>query len=248
MRHHIYSLFFIFTLIVIACNSNNRNDTLHHQQKFNCNSLTDKKVILDIANAILEEKNNDQIWNLSKVDTSDFFTVEDFFINSKIKNRLVLVGGIAGGSSGSADNLLILFSCTDTFKVVWAGQVGDFTLTNIADLNGDGIKEIISNPGAVWMGECFDTYQIFNFKNGKQNFIYAVHSTSVIDCGRDNLFEIYKQGDTLENKFECSVQKRNDNKYEVRQINTIKIHNGGQTDKDIYKNLAITIDTTTIKL
>lgn len=236
------------TLTLFACNSNHTSETSKHEQKFNCNSLADKNVIFEIANSILDKHDNDQIWNLSEIDTTDFFTVEDFFINSKTKNRLVLVGGIAGGSSGSADNLLILFSCSDTFNVVWAGQVGDFTQADIADLNGDGIKEIISNPGAVWMGECFDTYEIFNFKDGKQNFIYAAHSTSVIDCGRDNLSEIFKLGDTLESKFDCSLQRLKDNEYGVREIHTIKVHNGGQTDAEIFKNLQTTFDTTDIKL
>jgi len=238
----------VLTLGLFACNNSTDKTTSIQGQEFDCNTLTDKNVIYKIAKSIIDKHDNDQIWNLSEIDTTDFFTTEDYFTNPKTKNRLVLTGGDAGMSSGTADNLLILFSCADTFKVIWSGQIGNFTQTDIADINGDGIKEIVCNASMMWMGECNDNYNIFNFKDGKQNFLFTAHSTSVLDCGRDNLGELFKQGDTLEQKFDCLLEKLRDNKYKVRQIQTVKIYAGGQTDDEIIRNLKVNIDTTDIEL
>jgi len=120
MTRHINILICILTLGFLACN-NQTSKTSERRSNFDCNSITDKKFIFEIAQSIVDKHDNEQIWNISEIDTTDFFTTEDFFTNSKTKNRIVLVGGSAGGSSGSARNLLILFSCSDTFKVLWAG-------------------------------------------------------------------------------------------------------------------------------
>lgn len=247
MKRHTNILSIILTIGLCACN-NVTDTTSKNEQQFDCNSFIDKKVIFEIAKSIIEKKDNEQIWNLSEIDTTDFFTTEDFFTNSKTKNRLVLIGGNAGLSSGTADNLLILFSCSDKLDIIWSGQVGDFNQTDIIDLNGDGIKEIICKSSMIWMGECNDNYNIFNFKEGKQNFVFTSHSTSVLDCGRDNIGELYKLGDTLEINLDCSLLKLNDKEFNVRQIRTTKIHDGGQTDEEIMKKLKVSIDTTTIKL
>jgi len=247
MKRHTYIIIIVLTIGLFACNNFADKSSMKEKQ-FDCNSLTDKKVIYKIAKSIIDKHDNDQIWNLSEIDTTDFFTTEDYFTNPKSKNRLVLIGGNAGMSAGSADNLLILFSCSDTLNILWSGQIGDFNQSDIIDVNGDGVKEIVYNSSMMWMGECNDSYNIFNFKDGKQNFIYGAHSNSVIDCGYDNLAEIYKPGDTLENMFDCSLLKLNNKKYEVRQIHTIKIHNGGLTDNEILKKIKVILDTTIIKL
>lgn len=247
MKRHTNIFILIFTIGVFACN-NIADKTSGKERKFDCNMLTDKKVIFEIAKSIIEKKDNEQIWNISEIDTTDLFTTEDYFTNPKTKSRLVLIGGNAGMSSGTADNLLILFSCSDTLEILWSGQVGDFNQTDILDLNGDGIKEIVCNSSMIWMGECGDNYNIFNFKGGLQNFVFTSHSTSVLDCGRDNIGELYKPGDTLEINHGCSLIKLNDREFGVRQIRTTKIHNGGQTDEEIKKNLRVVVDTTTIKL
>ena len=247
MKRFTNKLTFILTIGLFACN-NIADKTSKNGQLFDCNSLTDKKVIFEISKSIIEKKDNEQIWNISEIDTTDFFTTEDYFTNPKTKNRLVLIGGNAGMSSGTADNLLILFSCSDSLNILWSGQVGDFYQTDILDLNGDGIKEIVCNSSMMWMGECNDNYNIFNFKDGRQNFVFTSHSTSVLDCGLDNIGKLYKLGDTLELNLDCSLIKLKDKEFSVRQIKTTKIHNGGQTDEEIMKNLKVIIDTTTINL
>jgi hypothetical protein len=237
------SFYLLVILVLISCGQRIA------EHLFDCNSLTDKKNIYEIAKSIINDGNNEHIWNLHDIDTTDFFTTEDYFTNPKTKNRLVLIGGNAGLSAGTATNLLILFSCSDT--VIWAGQVGN--LTEIADVNGDGIMEIIINTGSAWMGEINEWYEIFNFKDGKQNFLFTAHSKSVIDNDGDsdvffNLPEYYKKGDTLENSFDCSLIKHNENEYGVKQIRTVKIHNGGQTEKEILKRMRVFTDTTIINL
>jgi hypothetical protein len=248
MKNATKIILFGLTLGLLACKYSGDKTVSNQVNQFDCNSLSDKKVIYSIAKSIIDKHDNEQIWNLYEIDTTDFLSIEDYFTNTRSKNRLVLIGGRAGMSSGTADNLLILFSCSDTFHVVWAGQVGDFKQSDIKDLDGDGIKEIVCNSGMIWMGECDENYNIFNFKNGKQNLVYSAHSTSFIDCGKDNFDELFKLGDTLEHKFDCLLLKTKDNEYSVQQIQTSKIHNGGHTDEEIIKNLKVNIDTTTIGL
>lgn len=211
---------------------------------FSCNLLLDKQFIDSIARSVLD-KGNEHIWNLSAIDTSEYLSTEDYFTNATTKNRLVFIGGEAGLSAGTAHNLLILFSCLDSLSIVWAGQIGDF---DMLDLNNDGIKDIVCNSGTTWMGECNDSYDIFNFKGSDRHMLYSARSTSVLDCGQDSLGDVYKKGDTLESKFDCSVVRPFGKHYLVQQIRTIKIHNGGETNRDITKNLLITKDTTLVAL
>lgn len=213
-----------------------------------CDSLTYKKEIFRIAKSIIDKQDNEQIWNLHDIDTTDYFMTEDFFTSPNKKERVVVIGGNAGLSSGSADKLLILLTSSDTFKIVWAGQTGDFNLSDIEDFNQDGIKEIVCKSSSIWMGECKDNFSIFNFKDGRQNFIFTSHSTSVLDCGLDNLGDIFEQGDTLEQKNDCSILKNNEGVFYVKQIKTTKIHNGGVADNEIMKNLKIIADTTYIRI
>lgn len=213
-----------------------------------CNSLSNKKVVLKIAKSILDKDENDQIWNLSEIDTTKFLSVEDYFTNSNSKNGLVLMGGLAGTSAGTANNLLILFSCSDSLRAIWSGQISEFARSDIADLNGDGVKEIVVVTGSMWMGECHNSYSIFNFKEGRQNYIYSARSKSVLDCGNDTINEAHKQGDTLAHQFDCSLLKVNNSEFKIRQIETIKIHNGGANDNEILNKLLVKVDTTEIKI
>ena len=247
MKRHTKLLMIVWTLGLFACNPL-ADKPKEKEQHFDCNSLTDPKVIYKIAQSIIDKHKNDQMWNLSEMDTTNFFTTEDYFTNPATKNRLVLLAGNAGMSSGNANNLLILFSCADTVNIVWSGQIGDFKPSDIKDVNGDGIKEIVCSSGMTWMGECNENYDIFTFKDSKKNVLFTAHSTSVIDCGFDNLTERYKKGDTLENKFECSLINLHDKAYQVKQIHTIKIHNGGKTDPEMLQNIKVTKDTTIIQL
>lgn len=218
------------------------------QHSFNCNLLADKVFIYEVAKSIIDKHDSPHIWNLSEPDSSEFFSTEDYFIDSNSKNRLVLIGGYAGMSAGSADNLLILFSCEDTFNILWSGQLGNISLSDIKDLNGDGVKEIICTSYTMYMGECVDSYSIFNFKDKEQNFLFEAHSRSIIDCGFDNTIESHESGDTLEINFDCALINRNNQKFEVRQVQTIKTHNGGKTYDEILKNIRVELDTSFINL
>jgi hypothetical protein len=243
-----YSILIIFICSLLSCNNQIEKAVKQQNKTIDCNTLSDKKIVYTIAKSILDKKDNNQIWNLSEVDTSELLTTEDFFTNDRTKSRLVLIGGSAGLSSGTADNLLIIFECTDTSTVIWSGQVGDISLTDIKDLDNDGIKEIVCNESMTWMGECNDSYKIFNFKGGHHNIIYSTHSNSIIDCGKEEIGDFYKKGDTLETKYNCLLLENMDKTYNIRQIKTIKIHNGGKSDKDILKYLKVVIDTSVISI
>ncbi|NOS92537.1 MAG: hypothetical protein HOP30_11485 [Cyclobacteriaceae bacterium] len=182
------------------------------------------------------------------VDTTDVFIIEDYFISSKSKHLLIRMDGEAGMSSGTANNLMMIASCTDGIKVIWSGQVGEFSQSDIRDLNNDGIKEIVIRTSMMWMGECNSSFSIINFVNGTENTIFSRHSRSVVDCGFDNHAELSKSGDTLVSNYECEVEYAGSNVYEVNQVRTIKVSKGGQTDDEVINNLAVTTDTARIKL
>lgn len=248
MEKYLKIIILVFIVGLISCNNIANKKTTNEDVQFDCNSLTDKKIIYKIGKSIIDKHDNKQIGNLYEIDTTNFFTIEDYFTNSKSKDRLILVGGMAGMSAGTADNLLLILSCSNKFEILWAGQVGDFTQTDINDLDGDTIKEIISNQSMMWMGECNDRYAVFNFKDYKHNVLFEAEARSVIDCGNEDLAKVYNQGDTLETNLDYLVMKISDREYEIRQIRAIKIHNGGQTNKKILKNIKTFLDTTIIKL
>lgn len=240
-------IFFISPYFFFACTNTVPETSVKQKTTINCNSVITKKMIYHIADSMINEAENDEVWNLSEIDTTNFFSKDDYFTNTKTKSRLVLVDGTAGMSAGTADNILILFDCSDSLKITWVGQVGDFQESDIRDLTGDGIKEIICTSESVWMGSCDKSYSIFNFKNGKRNYIYSAHSSSVLGCGYDNLEE-YKPGDTLETEFDCSVLHRDKDEFMIQQIRTIKIHNGGDSTEAVINNAQLQRDTALVKL
>lgn len=247
MKSNLFISAFILLIVYAACNNPEPRTVSDQKSKFDCRTLVDKKTIYNIAQSILDSGNSEHIWNLSEVDTTAYFTTEDYFTNTVTKNRLVLIAGTAGMSAGTASNLLILFACSDTLSIVWAGQVGPFTKADIKDLNNDGINEILSSTDWMWMGECGSSYYIYSFKNGKPHSLYEARSSSFVDCGNESLNQIFKKGDTLANQISCSLLQK-DNGYVMQQIRTVKMHNGGETDEDILKNLAIRTDTAIIGL
>ncbi|KAA5532576.1 hypothetical protein F0919_17490 [Taibaiella lutea] len=202
------------------------------------------ELIYRIADSLINN-HGENIWNLSDVDTTDFFDSKDYFTDKHYKTELILLSGEAGSSSGTARNLLLLFS--DNFKLLWEGQEGEFSASDIQDLNNDGIKEIVIRSATVWMGECHDIYDIINFKGGKKRNLFSAHSQSIVDCGGDFLPN-YKAGDTVETKYDCKLNKMQDGTFSVYQIKAVKLHNGGTTEDDIMKKLVTYTDTAEIKI
>ena len=221
----------------------------HKTTGSDCSILKDKSYIYSIGQAIIENKNNDDIWNLSSVDTSYVYSTTGYFVDTINKDRLILVGAEAGISAGNANNLLILFSCADTPTVLWAGQTGDVSqgMAEI-DLDGDGIKELIENTHTMWMGECNDSYSIFNFKGGKRNFLHRSRSTSSINCGMNDLAKVFQKGDTLEHTYRYFPPPYIKHSVILRGIETVKIHNGGKTDEEIIRRLKVSTHTIEIPL
>ena len=246
-------LLLFLTPSFLACNSFSESKHLEviggqkeivklEETQIDCLKPVNRSEIYNIAKSILDKQENEEIWNLHELDTTEFFVTDDYFTNPKTKTRLVLIGGIAGLSAGTEDNMLLLFSCADSLKVIFSAQWGDFAQSDIKDVNGDGIKEIIYQSSMMWMGECNDSYSIFNFLDGNQNVLFSANSFSILGCGLENLSDRYKKGDTLEIKSDCSLTKVN-NKYNVKNIQTIKVHNGGRTDEEIEKKLIEIRDT-----
>ena len=229
-----------------SCHRSEQRQT--EKKAFNCNLLTNKKYLLALGDSIIEKHDNNKIWNLSNADTTEFFTIEDYFTNNKTKNRIVVLGGNAGISAGSAHHLFMLFECKDTFKILWSAQEAPINDTCIADLNNDGIMEIVTLSGATWQGTSWETYEIFNFKDNKKNVLYSSQSNTVIDCGGPDLGEAHKPGDTLELQSDHTLVPASDKHFSVKQIRTIKIHNGGSNTEEVLKNIKIIRDTIVTRL
>lgn len=208
----------------------------------NCEAKFTKEELIAVGQAILNEGGNENIWNLHELDTSEFYTLDDYFISATEKSKLVLIGGIAGGSAGSSDNLLMIVDCyEDEINVRWAGQFGDIIKRGIVDVNKDGIKEIISNSFSVWMGECNDFNTVYNFSNLDDIISFRSHSYSFIECGAIDL-KNHSKGDTLQLDIKFDLITEEDRSF-VEEHRTIKIHNGGTTDEKILKNLLVKTDT-----
>ena len=241
----------LFSLIFLpGCNIPKVNKASIETEKLTCTDLEDINHVIPMAESIINAHNNNKIWNLSApADTSRFFSIEDYFIDAKSKSRLVWLGFDAGVSAGSANNLLMLFNCADTPVLIWSAQVGLINKDDIKDLNNDGIMDIVCTRSMAWMGECNESYNIFNFKDGHQNILFAASSQSFINCGNDNYNERYNIGDTLESSSECLLMPTGkSNSWQVKQIHTLKIHNGGKTDELIMKRLKVVVDSFTIEI
>ena len=247
---HLYLALLISLIFLPGCNIPKVNIASTETEIITCTDLDDIDQVIPIATSIVNAHNNDKIWNLSTpVDTSRFFSIEDYFIDTKNKGRLVWLGFEAGISAGSANNLLMLFNCADTPVCIWSAQVGLINKDDIKDLNNDGIKEIVCTSRMMWMGECNESYTIFNFKGGQHNILFTANSQSFIDCGNENYNERYKKGDTLENKRDCLLMSPGQDKHcQVKQTHTLKIHNGGKTDIGVLNQVKTIIDTAYIEV
>ena len=239
-------------LVILTCLSlfNCSNSRRNHEAiaELNCDSLSDKKVVYALAKSVLGNKDNRKIWSIVDVDTNDMLIVEDYFTNAKSKSKLVLIGGNVGAATDSADYLLMLVNCSGAPEIVWSEQVLQFYEDAIIDLNGDGIKEIIIASEDMKGGECNSVYSVFNFKNAQKNRLYERQSRSVIDCGSDDLIQAYTMGDTLSNSYNVAHLKENGRTCRIRQIHTIKIHNGGKTNSDMLEKLKTISDTIYVDL
>ena len=235
---------------LIACNNNSTKVTTNNapqQPVFDCNSITNKEFLYHIADSLITNHKGGEYFSLRDFDTADVFITEDYFTDNKTKTTLVLMGVEGNPSDGTGQNLLILFSCGNTYRIINAAQSGTFTPLDIRDLNGDGVKEIVVQSSQAYEGTCSDLYEVISFKDEKKQTLFSRQSTSDVNCGID-LSERYKTGDTVEHKFDCSLINNKTGTYNIRQIETIKINNGGTNDSEVVGNLIIKTDTTQITL
>ena len=244
-------LIFVWVLAAACNTSSNENksvesDSVVLTQPVQREANADHDSLLALGNQIIEKGGNEKIWNLASVD-SVRFVMDDNFINDNSKSRLALLTGMAGGSAGTANNLLLLFPGTTNADVIYAAQVGEIDEAKIKDYNNDGIKDFVVTTDMMWMGECNSSFEIADFKGGKYNILHASASQSFIGCGQEESFYNFKAGDTLSNQTEDSIMARG-NSYEVLQKHRILIYSGGKTEDEILKKAKTTEQTTTIKL
>lgn len=244
----VYHLIVFISISYLFSCKNNPNPTEADKQITENNLFKNKITLANLALNILNEKTNSNIWNLSDLDTNSIITYEDYFTDAENKTQLVLINGAAGLSAGTNQALLILLSCTDTLNVLWSGQTTAFNNDDIMDLNGDGIKEIATTSSSIWMGTCSETFNIINFQNGNRNILFQAESISYIECGLPDLTAQFKIGDTLENMRSCSIIKDEQNNFQVEEIHTVKVFNGGTTNESVVDRVNITIDTLHISL
>ena len=199
---------------------------------------SEKEQVLLIGESIVRDRtDNDLIWNIEHLDTGEFWSSEDYFIKSGVKNKLVLLGGKAGASAGTEDNLLIIFDDRDPKKILWSGQTGDIAKNQVRDLDGDGIKELVFTKSNTYMGECSAAFEIVSFRDAKRKILFSRRSRSVIDCGSEEVWKLYKIGDTLQSQYVHEIVPAANGGYEVKESGDIKIYAGGRTNKEMKAKL-----------
>lgn len=197
----------------------------------------DKSRILERANELLEDHGSYEIWNLSNVDTVGMWVAENHFTGLERETMLVWMPGSAGGSSGQLSNLLMLLDPQKNLEVIWAGQVGVIDSANVCDLNGDGILELQEMASSIWMGECHDSYRIFNLTGGRYKEVYKYHGYSVLSCGLEAPWENRNYGDTVIKSYMTSLYPAG-NGWMIREIQVVGRYNGGNNLEDLMEQLA----------
>lgn len=240
MKRYLHLIFILLALLIpaVACNQAKvvkAKDTKYSTQG---NKRTEKQQVYLIGESIIRDRtDNDLVWNIEKLDTNEYWVYEGHFVNTSVKNKLVLLGGKAGESAGTEDNLLILFDAKDPKKILWAGQTGDILKEQVKDLNGDGITEVVVTKSNTYMGECSEIFEIISFRKAKREILFSKRSWSVIDCGSQEVWKMYKMGDTLQAQYVHELVSVKDNVYQVREKGLVKIHAGGSTDKEMKAKL-----------
>jgi hypothetical protein len=205
---------------------------------YHCNVLRDTSKLYTIADSLLKIKWHPNIINLHTIDSSGIIVFEDNFIYPCKKSKMVFFSGEAGFSSGNSNCLLILFHCgNNKAKIIWAGQTNLFKKENINDLNGNGIKEIVSTSGAAWMSSVRELFEIISFKNGKRNTLYSTLSNTQRDYFEEDWYNI---GDTISCVYQNKILPNNQlGVIRVKQTKTVKLFNGGKTKDEAFKKCKV---------
>lgn len=166
---------------------------------------------------------------------------EGHFTRKDEKQLLVSLPGSANGSSGNAQNMAMLLSCSDPTHAIWASQVGDL---QVIDLNGDGLMEIVESVNIVWMGACNDFYEIYTFRNGKKETMISRESLSRVNCGGETDTPRFSKGDTVSNMYDCRLTHDPLGNWQVMVIHEYAINKtNSKTEKEIVPKLTYQTDT-----
>ena len=261
---HLFFIFFFF----ISCNSSNdnhakltddsavaikTNDSIltgdsesendgDYLENLTCDDLDNRKVIYDLASQEIDASSG------ITFDTSDVLVLRNHFISKDTLTTLILVQEQSLAYLLDKPCLLLLYNCRNVVRQVMNETTFGFSAKDIRDLDDDGVVEIISKSDYAGMGECSNTYRIFNFKNGKENVLYESGGYSHIDCLGDNDTR-FKNGDTLGLEIADElIPTQNPKVFEVKEIHKYKICNGGKTAEEIVKKEIVTGDSVFIPL
>ncbi|HTL82161.1 MAG TPA: hypothetical protein VL651_10675 [Bacteroidia bacterium] len=221
----------------------NEDDGYEFLDNLTCEDLNDWGTLQNIL------KEDPEYSSLSFSESSEHFTIQRDFLGNGKTQTLVFIEAYGASSSGGCSNYISLFSCDSMARLILSDISGSFTESDIRDLDNDGVPEIISTCSILHMGECHDRYEIFNFKNGKRNFLYQSDAYSYIGCGFDDNVSWLKKGDSIgEDIHDSLVDPDGDHVWEIRSIRSKKIYAGGKLDKDIISNEIKQTDTFLIPL
>lgn len=208
-----------------------------------CNDLNNPAVVYALAKDAQEN-------GFPMFDKLDYFTVNGHFTSENATEILIFIDAYAGGSCGSCCNLLLILSCESKLNVVWSGNCGTFSKSDVRDLNSDGIDEIVMNCGSTWSGELNEWFHIVNYKSGKENIVFEKQSSNYIygSYGTED-WKKYQFGDTIHTYYRDSVSDADPNgNFSVIQIREREIYCGGKTEGEIDKRKKTVCDTVIIPL
>lgn len=244
--------FTIFLFSIISCGNKNKINQPEYLEKeteqmriaelpkpvYNCNVLTNKIKLFAIADSLLKIKYHPNIINLQTIDSSDVIIFEDNFIFPDKKSTMVFFSAEAGFSSGNSTYLLILFHCKNgKAEIIWSGQENLFNKKNIKDLNADGVQEVVNISGAAWMSSENELFEIINFKNATRNVLYSTLSNTQRDYFEEDWYQL---GDTISCVYQNKIIDAEDSRIiKIQQIKTVKLFNGGTTQKEAFKKSKI---------
>lgn len=185
---------------------------------------------------------------LDSTQDDEFFSLSGHFGDSAHCENLVLVNtSLFGVSVGSYNNLLVLLDANRRIRMIKV--IGNLRPTeDVRDLNGDGLPEVCSASGYTWMGEYGEVFNVFTLKGGVPRELYMAHSRTFDDDGRQ-ANERYSKGDT----FAVDVVPRlidpdRDGRYEVRQVRSAFIYQGGRTEEEARQRAKVSRDSSTVQL
>lgn len=211
--------------------------------------LTLKEQIFRKSQRILNNHDDQKIWNIISIDTSDIKIYKGCFISPNDSVLFISINGEVEEASGfGMINRLNLVGHINDSLIVDYYQQGALPKI-IQDFDNDGIDDFYFEMSSSNMGICIDYYLVVNFSNRDETFLFKRIDESVLECGALKE-ESNNIGDTLSTSRSLKfIDFDNDKNHEIIMTNEYKIYNGGKSEENILDSLKIiqTVDTIRIK-